>query len=81
MDQSDAGRTGIFSRWTNQMLSNGSATTNEPSRPQREETPPPRHTSGCIRVVWSRVKGVVWSSDDAESGPQHRLQTANRVVH
>eukprot|EP00959_Pyramimonas_sp_CCMP1952_P256598 5360229-Pyramimonas_sp.AAC.1 len=23
-------------------------------------------------------KGVVWSSEDAESGPQHRLQTANQ---
>eukprot|EP00976_Prorocentrum_cordatum_P088541 1187350-Prorocentrum_minimum.AAC.1 len=24
--------------------------------------------------------GVVWSSEDAESGPQHRLQTANQGV-
>eukprot|EP00976_Prorocentrum_cordatum_P040848 829753-Prorocentrum_minimum.AAC.1 len=30
--------------------------------------------------VNSRSKGVVRSSEDAESGPQHRPQTANRAV-
>eukprot|EP00959_Pyramimonas_sp_CCMP1952_P334469 7004516-Pyramimonas_sp.AAC.1 len=29
-------------------------------------------------AMFEQVRGVVWSSEDAESGPQHRLQTANQ---
>eukprot|EP00976_Prorocentrum_cordatum_P070543 1179967-Prorocentrum_minimum.AAC.7 len=49
------------------------------SGPQGVDSGPQGVDSGPQRVDLG-PQGVVWSSEDAESGPQHRLQTANKGV-